>query len=250
MKTAIIEDEIHSREFLKNLLAELHPDLNICGTASDVEEAIQLVNNQKPDIIFLDIEMQTGTGFDVLKRIEKYPCNVIFTTAYDHYAIKAIKFSAVDYLLKPIDLDELSAAVQRIKHKSNHTANNSVVDMLLSNLKKIKSDNPSITLATSEGLEFVPVNTIIRLEAAGAYTTFFLTDKRKIMVSKNLKEYEQLLEDSGFLRVHNSHVINLKQVKKYVKADGGFIVMNDNSNVLLSSKKREDFLKLMSEAGA
>ena len=248
MTTVIVENEIHSREFLKNLLTETNHDLDIVGAASDVDEAVEMINDLKPDIIFLDIEMQTGTGFDVLKRMNKYPCSIIFTTAYDHYAIKAIRFSAVDYLLKPIDVEELSTALEKVKEKRTDASNSSAIDILLSNLKKIRSDNPSITLATSEGLEFIPVNTIVRLEAAGAYTTFFLADKKKIMVSKNLKEYEQLLEDNGFLRVHNSHVINLKQVKKYVKTDGGYIVMSDNSSVLISPKKKGEFLKLMNES--
>ncbi len=244
-KTVIIEDETHSREFLKNLLTELYPNLQVVGTAADVPEAVQLINREQPDVIFLDIELHTGTGFDVLQQIDKYDCNIIFTTAYDHYAIKAIKFSAVDYLLKPIDLDELKTAIGKLKQKGDTGNASHTIDTLLSNLKNLKSDNPSITLATSDGLEFVPVKTIVRLEASGAYTTFFLNDARKIMVSKNLKEYETLLEDHHFMRVHNSHVINLKEVKKLIKTDGGYIVMSDNSHVVLSPKKRDDFLKFM-----
>jgi len=245
IKTVIIEDEMHSREFLKNLLQEFHPELIVAGTAEDVQAAVQLINREKPRIIFLDIEMQTGTGFDVLEQIENYPCDVIFTTAYDHYAIKAIKFSAVDYLLKPIDIEELNKAIEKVLEKNKPLSEHTSIEMLLRNLKNIKSGNPTITLATSDGLEFVPVKNIIRLEAAGAYTTFYLMDGKKIMVSKNLKEYENLLEGHEFMRVHNSHVINLHEVKKFIKSDGGYIIMNDDSQVVLSPKKRDEFLKGM-----
>ncbi|MEO8117472.1 MAG: LytTR family DNA-binding domain-containing protein [Bacteroidota bacterium] len=244
-KAVIIEDEMHSREFLKNLLQEFHPELTVAGTAEDVQAAVKLIDLEKPRIIFLDIEMQAGTGFDVLQQIESYPCDIIFTTAYDHYAIKAIKFSAIDYLLKPIDIDELNKAIEKVLEKNKSTAAHTNIEMLLNNLKNIKAGNPTITLATSEGLEFVPVKNIIRVEAAGAYTTFHLKVGKKIMVSKNLKEYENLLEGHEFMRVHNSHVINLNEVKKFIKSDGGYIIMNDDSQVVLSPKKRDEFLKGM-----
>jgi two-component system, LytTR family, response regulator len=217
------------------------------GTASNVEEAVAFINTQAPDIVFMDIEMQTGTGFDVLQQVKQRDFHVIFTTAYDHYAIKAIRFSAVDYLLKPINLEELQHAVSKAVEGIQQEAESNKIELLIKNLRRPAGEDFSISLSTSEGVEFIQLSNILRLEANGPYTTFFMKDNAKIMVSKNLKEYEMLLTDHGFFRVHNSHMINLKQVRKMIKTDGGYAVMNDDSMIAISPKKKDEVVQLMSQ---
>lgn len=242
LKAVIVDDEIRSREFLKSLVEEFCPDVKVAALASSVEEAVNIIRTQKPDLVFLDIELQTGTGFDVLLQFNEPGFHVVFTTAYDHYAIKAIKFSAVDYLLKPIDVEELQMAVERAMEIVKKNTGGQTINTLLQNLRKPATTDYSITLATSEGLEFVPLQNIIRLEASGPYTYFFLKEGKKIMVSKNLKEYETILGEYNFFRVHNSHIINIKEVKRLVKTDGGYAVMNDDSMIAISPKKKDEFM--------
>lgn len=246
-KAVIVEDEVRSRVFLKNLVEEYCTDLTVEGMAGNVEEAVDLINSSSPDIVFMDIEMQTGTGFDVLERVKQRNFHVIFTTAYDHYAIKAIKFSAVDYLLKPINLEELQQAVAKATGHVVQQAENHSIELLIKNFRRQAGEDFSIGLSTAEGVEFVQLAKIIRLEANGPYTTFFMKDNNKIMVSKNLKEYEMLLTEHGFFRVHNSHMINLREVRKMVKTDGGYAVMNDNAMIAISPKKKDEFLQLMGQ---
>jgi two-component system LytT family response regulator len=226
---------------------EYCPTVQVVAMAASVEEAIEAVNTRKPDLLFLDIELHTGTGFDVLQGVAYRNFSVIFTTAYDHYAVKAIKFSAVDYLLKPIDVDELQAAVQKVSEKMQNNTSQQTLQLLLKNLQKPADTDFSITLATSEGLEFVPLQQIIRLEASGPYTHFYMKGGKKIMVSKNLKEYELLLGDHQFFRVHNSHIINMKEVKRMIKTDGGYAVMNDDSMITISPKKKDEFMQQMAQ---
>jgi two-component system LytT family response regulator len=246
-KALIVEDEVRSRDFLKNLVDEFCPQLIVEGAAANVEEAVAFINNRFPDIVFMDIEMQTGTGFDVLQQVKHRNFHVIFTTAYDHYAIKAIRFSAVDYLLKPINFEELQQAVAKAVENLEQKAAGNKIDLLIRNLRRPAGEDFSISLATSEGVEFIQLTSIIRLEANGPYTTFFMKDARKIMVSRNLKEYELLLTEHGYFRVHNSHIINLKEVRKMIKTDGGYAVMNDDSMIAISPKKKDEFISLMAE---
>jgi two-component system LytT family response regulator len=247
-KAIIVEDELHSREFLKNIVTTYCPELTLVALASSVTEGAAAITEHNPDIIFLDIEMQTGTGFDLLKLFPNPGFDVIFTTAYDHYAIQAIKFSAIDYLLKPIEIEELQNAVKKITDKKTKGNDQQLaLQMLLKNLQAPKKGDQSITLATSDGLEFVPLNNIIRIEASGPYSYFFLKNNKKIMVSRHLKEYEMLLSDYGFFRAHNSHIININEVKRMVKTDGGYAVMSDDSKIGLSPKKKDDFMQQMAQ---
>lgn len=245
-RVIIVEDEIRSREFLQAVLQEHCSTLEVVATAGNVDDAVRAIRAHRPDLIFLDIELQTGTGFDVLAQTADVQPAVIFTTAYDHYAIKAIKFSAVDYLLKPIDVDELKAAVSRTQSLQEKESGQKTLNALMQNLKQLRTaDNPTITLSVAEGLEFIPLSDIIHIEAAGAYTNFFLKGGKKLMVSKNLKEYENMLTDHDFMRVHNSHIINLAEVKRMVRSDGGYAVMSDDAQVIISPKKKEEFVEAM-----
>lgn len=246
LRAVIVEDEKHSRESLKNLLEEFCLNIEIVGLAESVEEAVSTIAKLKPDVVFLDIELQTGTGFDVINRLNNIQFDVIFTTAFDQYAIKAVKFSSLDYLLKPIDLEELQNAVEKAKKKKNQDVYKKQLETLMLNLKQRKPTLNKICLATSDGFEFIEVNNILYCKAEGSYTKFILKNKETILVSKHLKEYENLLLEQDFMRVHNSFLINLKEVKKYIKSDGGYIIMNNNDSVSISRSKKEDFIKVMS----
>ena len=243
MKAVIVEDEVHSRETLRNLIEEFCPDVQVSGMAGSVKEAVEIIRQVKPNIVFLDIELQIGTGFDVLAQLSDLTFDVVFTTAYEHYAIRAIKFSSLDYLLKPIDLEELQHALQKAKMHQNESALKQQYEILLANMagKGMKR----ICLSTADRFEFVHVDEIVLCEANGSYTNVYLKGNKKIMVSKNLKEYETLLAEENFMRVHNSFLINLSEVKQFVKTEGGYILMNDNQQVSISPKRRDEFFERM-----
>jgi two-component system LytT family response regulator len=243
MKAVIVEDELHSRETLRNLIEEFCPDVQVSGMAGSVQQAVEIIRQVKPNIVFLDIELQIGTGFDVLAQLSDLTFDVVFTTAYEHYAIRAIKFSSLDYLLKPIDLEELQQALQKAKTHQNESALKQQYEILLANMagKGMKR----ICLSTADRLEFVHVEEIVLCEANGSYTNVYLKGNKKIMVSKNLKEYETLLLDENFMRVHNSFLINLNEVKQFVKSEGGYILMNNDQQVSISPKKRDEFFARM-----
>ncbi|PZV83162.1 LytTR family two component transcriptional regulator [Algoriphagus aquaeductus] len=245
LRVIIVEDEYHSRETLKGFLETYCPETEILDTASQVAEAVQKITHHRPDLVFMDIELQTGTGFEVLQQVTDLDFHLIFTTAFEHYAIQAIKFSSIDYLLKPIDLDELIAAVAKAKKRVQSQSRQSLLENLLQNMLGGSSEFKKICLSTAEGIEFIPTREILYCEANGSYTDFHLVDKRKLVVSKNLKEYENLLGDFNFMRVHNSFLINLGEVKKYVRSEGGYIVMNNEKQVAISGTKKEEFLRRM-----
>lgn len=246
-KAIIVEDELMNSDFLQHLLAEFCPQIEVAGVAANVDAAVACIHQQAPQIIFMDIELQTATGFDVLQQVKDQGFEVIFTTAYDHYAIKAIKFSAIDYLLKPINFEELQGAVGKAIERLQLKEKDDKLELLIRNVRRPAGEDFSISLSTSEGVEFVPLSQIIRLEAKGPYTTFFMKSGGHLMVCKNLKEYELLLTDHGFFRLHNSYMVNMKEVRKMIKADGGYAVMNDDAMIAISPKKKDEFLALMSQ---
>lgn len=233
-----------SRETLKSLLTEFCDGVKVLGMAGTVKEAVVLIEYHQPDVVFLDIELQTGTGFDVLNQLNTSNFEVIFTTAFEQYAIKAIKFSSLDYLLKPIDIDELQEALDKARSKKDHVQSARQLSLLLKNIDRT-DHKKKICLSTSEGMEFIDVARIKYCEASGSYTNFHIRPDIKLIVSKNLKEYEQLLSDYNFMRVHNSYLINLHEVKKFVKSEGGYILMNDDTQIAISQSKREDFINRM-----
>lgn len=243
LKAIIVDDENHSRETLKNLLEEFCSDVEVLASISTVRDAVKEIPLLKPDLVFLDIELQSGTGFDILAQLGEINFEVVFTTAFDQYAVKAIKFSSLDYLLKPIDLEELQSAVEKARKIKNKESYNEQLVSLLKNIRQPKSSR--ICLATFEGMEFINIDDISHCEASGSYTSFKLVNGQKLLVSKHLKEYENLLGEHHFLRVHNSFLINLKEVKKYFKSDGGYIVMNNDDTVSISRGKKEIFMNAM-----
>ena len=245
LKIAIIDDEKHNRDNLKELLEEFCTEVDIVGVASSIDEGITIISKTKPDVIFLDIELRKGTGFDMLNQIKNIDFDVIFITAFEQYAIKAIKFSSLDYLLKPIDIEELQKSVEKAKKKKNQEVYKKQLETLMLNLKQQKPKLNKICLATIDGFEFLNIHDILYCKGNGSYTSFILKNNNSLLVSKHLKEYENLLLEQDFMRVHNSFLINLKEVKKYIKSDGGYIIMNNDDLVNISRSKKEVFLKTM-----
>jgi two-component system, LytTR family, response regulator len=254
LKTIIIDDEANARQTLRNMITMLSPEVEILGEAKNVEEGLELIETLKPNLIFLDIQMPGRTGFDLISSIEKPQFDVIFTTAHQEYALKAFRFSAIDYLLKPIDPDELLEAINKSKIKSEPIDKQQVTlldETLLEygvRLHKRKPNgNKRLALNSSEGIHFVPLSEIICCEAMGSYTKFHLINKKKIVVSKVLKEYEDILHDYYFCRVHQSSIVNLDHIIKYVKGDGGQVWLSDNSEIEVSRRRKAEFLELLSE---
>lgn len=243
IRAVIIEDEKKSRELLGHLVAKHCPEVKIVGTAECVSTGVELVKKEKPELVFLDIEMPDGTGFDLLQQVQDEKFNLIFTTASDAYAVKAIKFSALDYLLKPIDSDELKAAVARFEERKPASSDMENLKFLLQNFRKNDEHYSKITLPTGQAYEIVNIKDIIRCEAEGNYTTFFLANKKKLLVSASLKHYEDLLPSEDFFRVHHHHLINVNHVVRYLKQDGGYAVMTDDTKVEVSRRKKDAFLE-------
>jgi two-component system LytT family response regulator len=242
IRTIIIEDEQKSRELLDAMIQKNCPELEIIGHASDVPQGVELIRGSKPDLVFLDISMPNGTGFEVLEQVSDQHFELIFATASDQHALKAIKYSACDYLLKPIDADELKAAVDKVvkKKKSNSGMDN--LQFLIEHLKRADENFQKITLPTGNAYEIVNIKDIIRCEADGSYTTFYLGDKRKLVISAGLKHYEELLPEIDFIRVHHHHLINMNHVLRFLKEDGGYAIMSDGSKIEISRRKKEAFM--------
>lgn len=248
INAVIIEDEKKSMEVLQALVSANCPDVNIVGLADSVSTGVELIKKASPNLIFLDIEMADGSGFDLLERVGSNNYDVIFTTASDAHALKAIKFSAIDYLLKPIDGDELKVAVDKLKEKKPSDASLENLRFLLQNFKQPSQQYSKITLPTGNAYEIVNVKDIIRCEADGSYTTFFLENKKKLLVSASLKHYEDLLPEEDFIRVHHHHLINMAHVVRYLKTDGGYAVMSDGTQIEISRRKKEAFLARLNKA--
>lgn len=242
-KTIIVEDEYRLREALSIMLEMVAGDtVQIIGYAESVQEAKKIIERLQPDLVFMDIMLKDGTGFDVLQQISFDSFNLIFTTAYQEHAVDAFKYSAVDYLLKPIDPQELKMAIDRIAVLKQRVLQKEQISELRNNLSKTPD---RIVLPTQEAMYVVKLDQIIRCETSGSYTTFFLTDARKIMVSKPLKNYEDILLAPEFFRVHQSHLINVNAILSYSRE--GMIYMNDKSVVPISRGKKEQFFKLMKD---
>ena len=240
MTAVIIEDVADARLALRQDLADYCPEVEIIGEAEGVVSGIKLLQAHKPDIIFLDIQMGDGTGFDLLEIIGKGDAKVIFTTASDAYGIKAIKYSALEYLLKPIDPDELKKAVDKAKVSSGQVGQDQGIEMLTNQLQNQSTDR--IALNTQEKITVVKLSDIIRCASDVNYTHFYFADGNKVLVTKTLKEFDNLLSDRGFIRVHQSHLVNVEHIKELLKADGGTLKLSDGSSVPVSSRKKQDVI--------
>ncbi|MBA2611043.1 MAG: response regulator transcription factor [Bacteroidetes bacterium] len=248
IKTVIIEDEQKSREMLAGIIQKNCPQLQIVGLAKNVNDGVDVIKKENPDLVFLDISMPDGSGFDLLEKMQGHKFELIFATASDQHAIRAIKYSACDYLLKPIDIEELKHAVEKVAQKKNASPNMENLNFLIQQLKKSDDSFQKITLPTGNAYEIVNIKDIIRCEADGSYTTFFLTDKRKLMISAGLKHYEELLPESEFIRVHHHHLINMNHVVRFLKEDGGYAVMSDGTKIEISRRKKDAFMEKLNKS--
>jgi two-component system LytT family response regulator len=232
----IVDDEANNRENLRLALNDYCQNVKIIGEADSAITAFDLIQNTQPDLVFLDIAMPLGDGFQLLESLPAIDFDIIFVTAYNQYAIRAIKFCAIDYLLKPIDILELKQAVNRVLLKKEKKQENQKLKTLIANLT---SSPQKIALPQSDHVEFVLVEDIIRCQGEKNYTWFYLKDGRKLLVSQTLKEYVELLEATHFFRVHQSHLINLQQISKYSRRDGGYIIMSDKSKIPVARNRKE-----------
>ncbi|MCB0696434.1 MAG: response regulator transcription factor [Chitinophagaceae bacterium] len=244
MRTLLIDDEQQAISALKAEIIYHCKDLDIVGEARSVKEAVKQILALAPELIFLDIQLLDGTGFDILDAVKGHQVKVIFTTAFSQYAIKAIKFNALDYLLKPIDAEELVEAVKRAEAAAPQGVQ---LDVLKRQLDIIRMGDKKIVLKDSRSMYIIKVAEIVRCEAHGAYTDVFTLTEPKITISKSLKEFETMLEDYGFFRTHHSHLVNLHLVKKVDKADGGTLYMQDGTQIPISQRKWEQVIRLIAD---
>jgi two-component system LytT family response regulator len=242
IKTLIIDDEQHCIDSLIGLINRYEDVFNVVGVFKNIEDAVDATNNLKPELVFLDVKLGNQTGFDYLRKIEKITFNTVFTTAHEAYAVSAFKFSAIDYLLKPIDAGDFNLAVIKIKEKMLLSNIKDQIDALMYNIS-VDDTLKRISIATSEGYIFLEVSDIMYCKADVNYTHIFTRNGEKITTSKTLKIFEDLLKESNFFRVHNSYLINLVYVKKYSKGKGGYVTMIDDSVIDVSIRRKDTFLK-------
>lgn len=248
IKAVIIDDEKDSVDTLKWKLENYCPDVKVIESFNDPAEGVSYLKMNPPDLLFLDIEMPMLTGFDVLEELGRnISFDIIFTTAYDNFGIQAVKFSALDYLLKPVQNKELKEAIEKHIKKSKQKISSEQIDVLLNNVQaEKKGRGGKIALASKESIEFVDPQDIVVCEASSNYTTIYLAEGRKRVISKTLKDFEDMLKPFGFFRPHNSHLINLARVREFIRGDGGYIVMENKMKIPVSKNRREELLDQLS----
>lgn len=244
MRTVIIDDEENARQTISRLLLQYMDDVEIVGEAGDVKTGVQVLQKTRPDVLLLDIDLPDGTGFDLLEQLKDYDFQLIFITAYQEYAIQAFKFSALDYLLKPFDPEDVQAALSRARDLKEKEEIQLKLNAFLSNIENISREVKKIVLRTSESLHLVNVQDIIHCRADGNYTHFFITPDKKLIVSKTLKEYDQMLTPYGFFRTHQSHLVNLNFMDHFSK-EREHIFLKDGSSVPVAYRKKEQLLKIL-----
>lgn len=245
IRALIIDDEIKSCEGLRTLLTDFCNNVEVVGISLTVADGVEKIKSEKPNLIFLDIQMKGETGFDLLNLLARpYDFEIIFATAYSDFAIKAFKFSAIDYLLKPIDIEDLQRAVNKVEGRigANIAAR---LEQLVENLKPGGEQKFKLAIPTSDGLIFIKISEILYCQASDNYTYFFTSDGKKYIVSRTLKEYEELLSDNRFYRIHNSYLVNLNAIKRYIRGDGGQVVLSNDIVLDVSKRKKEGFLQVI-----
>jgi len=243
INAVIIEDDKNNIDVLSGLLAKFCPEVNLCGSALAVPEGITLINEKHPDLVFLDVELGNDTGFDIVRRFPSPSFKIIFTTAHEQYAFKAIKASCIEYLLKPIDYRELQEAVKKFGQQKNLSMNQKKIEVLLDNLGNSPSAFSKLAIPTSDGYSFLNANEIMYCQADLNYTIINTSKNERLVSSKNLKEFEELLNPSVFFRCHKSYIINLNFIKKYNRAESSVLMANE-THIDLAVRKKDDFLKL------
>lgn len=248
INTIIIDDEPYCCETLEAMIGKFCPELTMSAVLHSGADALEVLEKFTPQLIFLDIEMPHMTGFEFLERVPGINFALIFTTSYDQYAIKAIRFSALDYLLKPIDRVELIQAVAKVARNLQNPSQ-SQLDLLLHKFNLLKTPIRKMAIPTLEGLEMVDLDNIISCAAEGNYTNFFLKNKTKILACRTMKDTEELLTDHSFIRVHNSYLVNINEVVRYVKGEGGYLVMSDGANIDVSRTRKDMLLQRLRPNG-
>jgi two-component system LytT family response regulator len=244
IRAVIIDDEALARETISEMLSVYCDDIQVVGQAEGVKEGVDVINNTDPDLLLLDIQLTDGTGFDLLKSIHDPSFRVIFITAYEDYALRAFKFSALDYLLKPIDPNELIESVDRMRSSMKDADMNLKLKALFSNIDTFSREDKKIVLKTANNVHIVNLTDIIRCQSDKNYTHFYIANHESVVVSRTLKDYESILSGYKFFRAHQSHLINLSHIKRYEKSDGGYLVMSDDSVVPVSFRKKEELMRL------
>jgi two-component system LytT family response regulator len=244
IKTVIIDDDSRNIKVLRTMLEEFCPELNITGEADNAKSGAELIRQVNPQLVFLDIEMPYGNGFDMLSSLMPVKFEVIFVTAFDTYMLQAFRYSALDYLLKPVRIEELKNAVAKAIKRIASLPGTDQLALLLENMKTVNHGFQKLAIPTNDGYSFVPLSEIIRCEAKGSYTEIHINGhKNKLLVSKSLKEYEEILPPEQFFRVHNSHIININYIKKYNKGRGGYIELENGFTVEVAVRRKEEFLR-------
>lgn len=244
IKTVIIDDEKNAREAIQKIIESHFNEIQIIGFAEDVQSGIKLISQLNPELVLLDIKLPDGTGFDILNHFNDPKFFLIFITAYNKHAIKAFKFSALDYLLKPIDIDEFKNAIEKVIQAREEQNTKKKLEIFLENIDNISKEVKKIVLKTSDSIHLIQVNEILRCQSEGNYTKFYFLNKKPILVSKNIKEYYEMLKDYQFFRPHQSHIVNINYIKRYDKVDGGSLIMQDDSSVPVSTRKKDDLMKI------
>ena len=245
IRAIVVDDEPYGSAALQTLLKKHCPDVVVEAACNSAQEAEKRITQLKPQLVFLDIEMPHRSGFELLEQFIPSSFQVIFTTSYDQYAIKAIRFSALDYLLKPIDPQELKAAVAKVTKSNPNELLTQQLQLLMQTFREAPSTGNRIALPTLEGLQMVTIDTILYCIASSNYTTFVMKDKKKLVISRTLKEIEEMLEDRGFLRIHHSHLVNISEIEKYIRGEGGTVLMTDGTELDVSRSRKEALLKTL-----
>lgn len=243
LKAVIVEDETISREILAGYLERYCPDVTLVAQADSVKSGLAAIQKHKPDVLFLDVEMPKGNGFDLLEQLDEINFETVFVTAYGNYAMKALNYSAAYYILKPVSIEELIAAVEKIKHNKEKNKSSLHTKILLENIQSTHQQNYKIVLPLLDGFEVVCIKDIVHCKANDNFTDFHLADKQKKMICRTLKFYEDLLGESGFMRVHKSHLINLDHIVKYTRGKGGQLTMDDGSVIDVSPNKKDELME-------
>ena len=246
LKAIIIDDEQHCVDVLSAMLEKkFKAEVELTGTASSAAAGKELIAIKKPDLVFLDVEMPNETGLDLLMSLEKIDFEVIFITAHEQYALKAIKLNALDYLLKPFSVEDLQEAIDKCSQKRSNSFNAEALKSMIDNLRSPAAETKKIGLPTSNGIRFVNIKDISHIESENNYSHFFFSDKTKLIVSRTLKEFEDMLEGYHFFRIHNSHLINLAYVQSYLQKDGEYIILTDGSKLEVSRRRKADLLEVL-----
>jgi two-component system, LytTR family, response regulator len=248
IKAILIDDESSSLENLQRKIDEFCPEIKVVAISEQPGEAIFLIRHHRPEVIFLDIEMPHMNGFRMLDELGDYQGEIIFTTAYSHYAIEAIRLSAFDYLMKPVIIQELQTSVSRLARQLACRTQERL-DLLRQSLSRSQSQEDRMAVPTGDGLEFIQIKDVIRIESSSNYSRIFFVNSRSIRVTRQLKEFEEMLLTYRFCRVHNVHLINLNHVRKYIRGEGGRAIMINGDEIDISRRRRDDFLKLMNPIG-